>query len=145
MTRRPRALLSMWADVLPEVFPAARRARLDAVVELLHPDPIGSLDDPGTAYLPEVEVLVTSWGAVPVDADLLMRAPGLRGVFHAAGSVKSAATSPSWPAVEWPTTRCPAARKWSRVAAPMPRLAPVSRMFMTRELARHERVVSEIG
>lgn len=96
MTRRPRALLSMWADVLPEVFPPAGRARLEAAVDLLHPDPIGSLDGPAAAHLADVEVLVTSWGAVPVDGELLVRAPGLRGVFHAAGSVKSTVPAEGW-------------------------------------------------
>src|SRR5258708_21562580 len=48
----------------------------------------------------------------------------------AAGSARSPATSSSFPLVEWPTTRCPLDFKCAYAAAPMPRLAPVMRMFM---------------
>jgi phosphoglycerate dehydrogenase-like enzyme len=94
--RRPKALLSMWSDVVGEVFPKAVRAELEEAVELLDPRPLTSLDDPVAGCLAEAEVLVTSWGAVPVDADLLVRAPRLRAVFHAAGSVKGTVLDAGW-------------------------------------------------
>lgn len=94
--RRPKALLSMWGDVVGEVFPPALRAELGQVVELLDPRPLKSLDDAVAGCLLEAEVLVTSWGALPIDADLLACAPRLRAVFHAAGSVKGTVLEAGW-------------------------------------------------
>lgn len=94
--RRPKALLSMWGDVVGEVFPPALRAELEDVVELLHPRPMATLDGPAAEHLPDVEVLVTSWGAVPVDERMLARAPRLRAVFHAAGSIKGTVHDAGW-------------------------------------------------
>ncbi len=94
--RRPKALLSMWGDVVDEVFPPALRAELDQVVELLDPRPLTTLDDDVATCLAQTEVLVTSWGAVPVDEHMLARAPRLRGVFHAAGSVKGSVHDAGW-------------------------------------------------
>lgn len=50
--------------------------------------------EPGA--LREVEVLLTGWGAPTIDADLLARAPRLRAVLHAAGSIKNLVTDASW-------------------------------------------------
>ncbi|ARJ07415.1 hypothetical protein B5808_14740 [Cnuibacter physcomitrellae] len=86
----------MWSDVVGEVFPPALRAELEQVVELLDPRPLKSLDDAVARCLPEAEVLVTSWGALPIDADLLACAPRLRAVFHAAGSVKGTVLDAGW-------------------------------------------------
>jgi phosphoglycerate dehydrogenase-like enzyme len=51
------------------------------------------LDDPGDAAalveaLPEADVLITSWGAVPMTAQILAHAPRLRLIAHSASSVK---------------------------------------------------------
>lgn len=94
--RRPKALLSMWGDVVSEVFPPALRAELEDVVELLHPRPLTRLDGPAATHLDETEVLVTSWGAVPVDERMLACAPRLRAVFHAAGSIKGTVHDAGW-------------------------------------------------
>lgn len=94
--RRPKALLSMWGDVVSEVFPPALRAELEDVVELLHPRPLTRLDGPAAKHLGQTEVLVTSWGAVPVDERMLACAPRLRGVFHAAGSIKGTVHDAGW-------------------------------------------------
>lgn len=96
MTRRPRALLSMWEDVVPEVFPASLREELHRTVELLDERPLQSLQDAPARHLERAEVLITSWGAVCVDAAVLARAPKLRGVFHAAGSIKSVVGDAAW-------------------------------------------------
>ena len=96
MTRRPRVLLSMWEDVVPEVFPPRLRDALHRTVDLLDDRPLHSLDDPVAEHLPEAELLLTSWGAIHVDDDLLARAPRLRGIFHAAGSVKNVVGDAAW-------------------------------------------------
>ncbi|HET7537306.1 MAG TPA: NAD(P)-dependent oxidoreductase, partial [Candidatus Didemnitutus sp.] len=48
------------------------------------------------AWLGEVEVLFTGWGAPRLDADLLRRLPRLRAVFYGAGSLRSIATDACW-------------------------------------------------
>src|SRR5688572_26997258 len=55
-----------------------------------------------------------------------------------AESARSPAIRPLPPLVEWPATLWPEEDNASRVAAPMPRLAPVRRMFM-RPLCHCER------
>ncbi|GIP37775.1 2-hydroxyacid dehydrogenase [Paenibacillus sp. J31TS4] len=47
-------------------------------------------------YVAGADVLITSWGCPPLDAALLNRAPGLRAVLHAAGSVKPVVTPELW-------------------------------------------------
>lgn len=86
----------MWGDVVDEVFPPALRADLEEVVELLHPRPMATLDGPAAQHLADVEVLVTSWGAVPIDERMLARTPRLRAVFHAAGSIKGTVHEAGW-------------------------------------------------
>lgn len=86
----------MWEDVVPEVFPPRLRDALDRTVDLLDERPLQSLEGAVAERLPEVELVITSWGAVPVDDALLARAPKLRGVFHAAGSVKSVVEDAAW-------------------------------------------------
>ncbi len=43
-----------------------------------------------------VEVLLTGWGAPVLDRSLLAAAPRLRGVFHAAGSIRTMVTDEFW-------------------------------------------------
>jgi len=70
-------------------FGAAERARLAAAATLADPIAATELGSPPVrARLARVEVLITSWGCPPLDADVLRRAPGLRAVLHAAGSVR---------------------------------------------------------
>lgn len=96
MRARPRVLLSMWEDVVPEVFPPRLRETLHRTVHLLDERPLQSLDDAVAGHLADAELLITSWGALCVDDALLARAPKLRGVFHAAGSVKSVVGDAAW-------------------------------------------------
>src|SRR3954470_2384039 len=53
----------------------------------------------------------------------------------AAGSARSPAISSSLPRVEWPTTLWPVDLSSAKAAAPIPRLAPVIRMFIRGRLA----------
>ena len=52
----------------------------------------------------------------------------------ASGLARSAAMRPSPPALEWPTTRWPFSA--STIDAPMPRLAPVTRIWRGSDMAR---------
>ncbi|TWD73217.1 phosphoglycerate dehydrogenase-like enzyme [Kribbella amoyensis] len=69
------------------VFAPADWGRIEALADLR------VLDDPRDAVslveaLPEADVLITSWGAVPMTADVLAHAPRLRLIAHSASSVK---------------------------------------------------------
>ncbi|MFE5941972.1 hydroxyacid dehydrogenase [Streptomyces sp. NPDC056480] len=76
------------------LFPASETARLRAYVDL---DPDHVVEDFSRAPgLETVELLITSWGCPPLDADVLDRAPALRAVVHAAGSVKHHVTQACW-------------------------------------------------
>ncbi|SCX85103.1 Phosphoglycerate dehydrogenase [Streptomyces sp. 136MFCol5.1] len=88
--RRPRTVLVMSPGLVDDVFPPAVRARLEESADLLTPSALGEFASPEAAEaLASAEVLLTGWGCPPVDAALLDRAPGLRAVIHAAGTVKT--------------------------------------------------------
>ncbi|MEO6086049.1 MAG: hydroxyacid dehydrogenase [Umezawaea sp.] len=64
-------------------------ARLASVATLDEPLVTDELDsDLVRARLAVVEVLITSWGCPPIDEQVLLAAPNLRAVLHAAGSVR---------------------------------------------------------
>ena len=87
--RRPETMLVMGAGTLRTQFGEAELARLAAAAALGDPVAVTELDSPpARARLGVVEVLITSWGCPPLDADVLAHAPRLRAVLHAAGSVR---------------------------------------------------------
>ncbi|MER6098694.1 hydroxyacid dehydrogenase [Streptomyces sp. NPDC001728] len=96
---RPALLLAMGEDVAERLLTDAHRTRLTA---LSRTDPhlvAHDLRDPGprvAAALAEAEILLTCWGATPLTAEILDRAPRLRAVVHAAGSVKHHITDACW-------------------------------------------------
>ncbi|MFF2525351.1 hydroxyacid dehydrogenase [Streptomyces liangshanensis] len=93
---RPTAVCVMDPAVAGSVLPPDLRARLSAVVRLA-PDPAGpDLDEVFTAALADAEVLVSGWGCPRLTAGVLERAPRLRAVAHAAGSVKSLVSDAVW-------------------------------------------------
>ncbi|WP_435173452.1 hydroxyacid dehydrogenase [Actinacidiphila sp. bgisy145] len=88
--RRPRALITMNPGQVDEVFPPDVRRRLAQVADLRLAHPVDDFSaGPAAAELADVEVLVTGWGCPPVDAAVLARAPRLRAVVHAAGTVRT--------------------------------------------------------
>ncbi|WP_030750169.1 hydroxyacid dehydrogenase [Streptomyces griseus] len=97
--RRPALLLAMGPGVADRLLTDAHRARLAA---LTRTDPhlvAHDLTAPGpraAAALAEAEVLLTCWGATPLTPGVLARAPRLRAVVHAAGSVKHHVTDACW-------------------------------------------------
>ncbi|MFI1976443.1 hydroxyacid dehydrogenase [Streptomyces wedmorensis] len=96
---RPSLLLAMSPDVADRLLTDAHRDRLAA---LTRTDPhlvAHDLTAPGprvAAALAEAELLLTCWGATPLTADVLDRAPRLKAVVHAAGSVKHHITDACW-------------------------------------------------
>ncbi|MEV5678179.1 MULTISPECIES: hydroxyacid dehydrogenase [unclassified Streptomyces] len=80
----------MSPGLLDDVFPPPVRARLEETADLHNPAVISEFDSAQAAEaLAGAEVLLTGWGCPPVDAALLDRAPRLRAVIHAAGTVKT--------------------------------------------------------
>lgn len=79
------AAFAMTPGLQHRFFDATLLAELSGLVDL---DPDAVLDDLTSPAAAEVEVLVTSWGAPPIDAAALAAMPRLRAVVHAAGSVK---------------------------------------------------------
>src|SRR3954447_21528876 len=80
---RPRAALAMSAVARERLFTPASLARLRELAEI-------------DTELQDVEVLITGWGAPPVDDALLAAAPRLRAVIHAAGSARRLITPAAW-------------------------------------------------
>ncbi|MEV7144748.1 hydroxyacid dehydrogenase [Streptomyces tauricus] len=92
----------MSTSTLPHAFPPDVMAQLREVAEV---DPDLVVEDfhapRAREALAEAEVLVTGWGCPPVDASVLARAPRLRGILHAAGTVKSLVTEACWERGIW--------------------------------------------
>lgn len=84
-----RVRTAMSPDVFELLFDPARLDRLQTLV----PSPPSPIDD---GDLSETEILLTSWGAPRLDAELLDRMPRLRAVVHAAGSVQGLVSDELW-------------------------------------------------
>ncbi|NBE55742.1 hydroxyacid dehydrogenase [Streptomyces boluensis] len=91
---RPRALLAMGRRHRDALFPPAERLRLAQYVDI-DPDHVAEDFDDEQA-LNDAEILITSWGCPVLDEDVLARAPALKAIVHAAGSVKHHVTQACW-------------------------------------------------
>ena len=93
----PQALVVMRADAWATQFDEVQVDRLTRLAEVDGPAWVPSLDVPGLAdRLSRVEVLLTGWGAPPVDHAVLTRMPRLRAILHCAGSVRAVVTEAVW-------------------------------------------------
>ena len=89
MSDRPVAVLAMAPALTPELFSPAQHERLRALCEVPDADPLTRFDDVRAArLLGAAHVLLTGWGCPRLDPAVLARAPRLRAVIHAAGTVK---------------------------------------------------------
>lgn len=97
MAARPTVVLAMAPALTPDLFTPALRARLAALAELPDPEPLQRFDDERAArLLPAADVLLTGWGCPRIDAAVLARAPRLRAIVHAAGTVKGHVDEAAW-------------------------------------------------
>ena len=80
---------AMSPDVFDLLFDDARLTRLRALAT----SPRLAIDE---GDLSDTEILLTSWGAPRLDAELLDRMPRLRAVVHAAGSVQQLVSDDLW-------------------------------------------------
>ncbi|MEQ4723095.1 hydroxyacid dehydrogenase [Nonomuraea sp. B19D2] len=94
---RPKTLLAMGRPVAERLVTGQVRDRLLGIADV---DPglvAEDFADPVVAEaLAEAEVLYTSWWCPPLTHEVLARAPRLRAVVHAAGSVKHHVTEACW-------------------------------------------------
>ncbi|MEU8889301.1 hydroxyacid dehydrogenase [Streptomyces sp. NPDC048442] len=94
---RPATLLAMAPGIAERLLGDAQRGHLARIART---DPrlvAHDLHAPEFASaLAEAEVLLTCWGATPLTPEILERAPRLRAVVHAAGSVKHHITPACW-------------------------------------------------
>jgi phosphoglycerate dehydrogenase-like enzyme len=89
MADRPVVVLAMARALTPDLFGPEERARLAVIAEVRDPEPLARFDEPrAETLLREAEILLTGWGSPRVDAAVLARAPRLRAIVHAAGTVK---------------------------------------------------------
>ncbi len=92
-TTGPAIVLGMLDGLVGEVLGPSALARLTGCGTLLDPTPLASWDDPrADDLLARAEVLVGHWGCPVLDAAALDRAPHLRLVAYAAGSVRTTVT-----------------------------------------------------
>lgn len=97
MAEIPKALFAMNPVFLPQLFPEPLLRRLGAVVDIDPGTVIERFDGPeADEALAEVEVIVSGWGSPKLDEGVLERAPRLRAVLHAAGSVKGHTSDALW-------------------------------------------------
>lgn len=97
MSHRPGLLFAMASELTADLFSPELHARLRGVVEVLDERPLRRFDgERAGRLLPEAEILLTSWGCPPIGAGVLDRAPKLRAIVHAAGTVKGHVAPECW-------------------------------------------------
>ena len=90
---RPAVALSMYPGLEPFALRPEHLAALGEVADLLEPVAVQALaDDRATDVLARTDVLLGHWGCVVVDEALLARAPRLRMLAYAAGTVRDTVT-----------------------------------------------------
>ncbi len=97
MSARPTVVLAMARRIASTVLSDAHIQRLRKVCEVPDAAPLSRFDsDRAKALLPRAEILLTGWGCPRIDEEVLSRAPALRAVVHAAGTVKGHVTEACW-------------------------------------------------
>ncbi|MER5252445.1 hydroxyacid dehydrogenase [Streptomyces sp. NPDC002855] len=94
--RRPTALLVMEEERRPDVYPPEVLAAIDRLVDRPSPPLTRRELEDRPGLLRRTEVLLTGWGAPVLDSAFLARAPELRAVLVAAGSVRHLTTPAFW-------------------------------------------------
>ncbi len=93
---RLKGLYVMDDDIWPEVYDEAVRQAISAHVNVDHPQLNAARLREHLDLLEDVDVLLLSWGAPVLDAEVLRSAPRLKAVFYAAGSVRNICTREFW-------------------------------------------------
>ncbi len=94
---RPQLTLAMVPLLNEQLLTDAHWQRLEALCRIPDREPLMAFaEDRATALLADVEILLTGWGSPMIDAEVLARAPKLRAIVHAAGTVKQHLTDACW-------------------------------------------------
>ncbi|MDI2033718.1 hydroxyacid dehydrogenase [Paenarthrobacter nitroguajacolicus] len=89
--------LAMGPGVAPRIFPPHRLAQLVPELLLLNTEPMEEFASPESqAILARTDILITGWNCAAIDADVLQKAPRLRYILHAGGTVKHHVTDACW-------------------------------------------------
>ncbi len=93
---RPVVVLAMFGALAPHLLGESIE-RLDSIAVVADREPLERFDeDRADGLLARADVLLTGWACPPVTAEVLDRAPGLRLIAHAAGTVKEHLTPAVW-------------------------------------------------
>ncbi|MEM8766056.1 MAG: hydroxyacid dehydrogenase [Pseudomonadota bacterium] len=87
MAKMHKTAMVMHPVVRDELMRPEHLDRLGRATKLVADTPFRDFDEL-EADLPQVEILVTSWGCPPIDAEIIDRLPRLQLIAHLAGSVK---------------------------------------------------------
>lgn len=94
---RPKLALAMIPFFTPDLFDDDSKRRLQSTCEVLDLEPLTTLEDERAhKLLPKAEILLTGWGCPPIDEKVLARAPQLKAIVHAAGTIKMHVTDACW-------------------------------------------------
>lgn len=97
MTGRPTVVLAMVPLLTPQLFTPALLERLGRICEVPDAEPLTAFEDErAIALLPRADVLLTGWGCPHIGSRVLARAPRLRAIVHAAGTIKDHVTDACW-------------------------------------------------
>ncbi|MFE6736500.1 hydroxyacid dehydrogenase [Microbacterium sp. NPDC057650] len=89
MSWHPRVAFAMDEESHAAAFPPAVLAELRTIADVIDPLPLPDLDSArALRVLAETEILITGWGTPRVDPTIAEKAPGLRAIVHAAGTVR---------------------------------------------------------
>jgi len=95
--KRPAVTLAMVPMLTAEVFDPETKVELQRVADVLDVEPVTAFEEPRAhQILSRTEILLTGWGCPPIDRNTLDRAPNLRAIVHAAGTVKQHVTDACW-------------------------------------------------
>lgn len=95
MAKQPTTALLMHPVVRDELFRGDHLSRLSRVCRLVSQEPFRN-EEELAEHLPNIEVLLTSWGCPRIDQQLVDQTPRLRLVAHLAGSVKGFIDDSVW-------------------------------------------------
>jgi phosphoglycerate dehydrogenase-like enzyme len=97
MPQRPTVVLAMVPLLTQHLFTPALMERLRGMCDVPDAEPLTTFEEErAVALLPGADVLLTGWGCPRIGTRVLERAPRLRAIVHAAGTIKDHVTDACW-------------------------------------------------
>src|SRR5699024_5773352 len=91
-----KALFIMMEEMVDHVYDEETRAEIHDTCEVFSQPLTKENYQEKKAWLAEVEVIFSGWGAPVFDEEFLAAAPNLEAIFYAAGTMKSLLTDEVW-------------------------------------------------